>query len=223
MVRRLHRSLWPHHPPLCPHGSARAAPALRARSARSGRTQEWLATRRGNRRRGSTGRAASRAGCSLGCRRVRDDLLAHLGDEASGVLIVDETGFLKKGDKSCGVGRQYTGTAGDTVNAQVGVFLAYASDKGAGFIDRALYLPREWTSDRGRRKRARPQGRSAHPPDRLRPVPGYDGQASHCSGPSTTRTHLGRNARVANGFTANKCTRRPNNGERPLDRSVRTG
>jgi SRSO17 transposase len=85
---------------------------------------------------------------------LRDYLLAHLGDETSGVLIVDETGFLKQGDKSCGVGRQYTGTAGDTVNCQVGVFLAYASDKGAGFIDRALYLPRAWTGDRGRRSEA---------------------------------------------------------------------
>jgi SRSO17 transposase len=59
---------------------------------------------------------------------VRDDLRAyvveHLGDDESGVLVVDETGFLKKGAKSCGVARQYTGTAGDTVNCQVGVFLA---------------------------------------------------------------------------------------------------
>src|SRR5215212_3082020 len=74
---------------------------------------------------------------------VRDDLRAyvvdHLGDPASGVLIVDETGFVKKGDRSCGVGRQYTGTVGGTANAQVGVFLAYASAKGAAFIDRALY------------------------------------------------------------------------------------
>src|SRR5213082_2545514 len=82
---------------------------------------------------------------------VRDDLRAyvvdHLGDPASGVLIIDDTGFVKKGDKSCGVGRQYTGTVGDTANAQVGVFLAYASTKGAAFIDRALYLPRTWTDD----------------------------------------------------------------------------
>ncbi len=89
---------------------------------------------------------------------VRDDMrnyvLAHLGDETSGVLIVDETGFLKKGRKSCGVARQYTGTAGDTVNAQVGVFLAYASTRGTAFIDRALYLPREWTTDRDRRAEA---------------------------------------------------------------------
>jgi len=86
---------------------------------------------------------------------VRDDLrayvVAHLGDETTGVLIVDETGFLKKGRKSCGVARQYTGTAGATVNSQVGVFLAYASAAGAAFIDRALYLPREWTDDGARR------------------------------------------------------------------------
>ncbi len=85
---------------------------------------------------------------------VRDDLRAyvvdHLGDPASGVLIIDDTGFVKKGDKSCGVGRQYTGTVGDTANAQVGVFLAYASEKGASFVDRALYLPRGWTDDPGR-------------------------------------------------------------------------
>ncbi len=66
----------------------------------------------------------------------------------------DETGFLKKGTKSCGVARQYTGTAGDTVNCQVGVFLAYASEKGATFIDRALYLPRTWTQDAERRTEA---------------------------------------------------------------------
>jgi SRSO17 transposase len=89
---------------------------------------------------------------------VRDDLRAyvvdHLGDEATGVLIVDETGFLKKGKKSCGVARQYTGTAGTTENCQVGVFLAYASQEGAAFIDRALYLPRDWADDPARRAEA---------------------------------------------------------------------
>jgi len=70
---------------------------------------------------------------------------------ASGVLIVDETGFLKKGERSCGVAPQYSGTAGATANAQVGVFLAYASDRGTAFIDRALYLPRDWASDPARR------------------------------------------------------------------------
>jgi SRSO17 transposase len=82
---------------------------------------------------------------------VRDDLreyvVEHLGDEQSSVLIVDESGFLKKGEKSVGVARQYTGTAGKKENCQVGVFLCYASKEGAAFIDRALYLPREWTDD----------------------------------------------------------------------------
>jgi SRSO17 transposase/transposase len=85
---------------------------------------------------------------------LRDYVVTHLGDEESGILIVDETGFLKKGTKSCGVAPQYTGTAGATVNAQVGVFLAYASSQGAAFIDRALYLPQEWVLDRDRRDEA---------------------------------------------------------------------
>lgn len=89
---------------------------------------------------------------------VRDDLreyvVEHLGDEESGVLIADETGFLKKGEKSVGVARQYTGTAGDTVDCQVGVFVAYASQKGAAFIDRALYLPEQWANDPKRRAEA---------------------------------------------------------------------
>lgn len=82
--------------------------------------------------------------------RVRDDLrnyvVEHLADPQS-VLVVDETGFLKKGTKSAGVQRQYSGTAGRIENCQVGVFLAYASPKGRTFIDRELYLPKEWTED----------------------------------------------------------------------------
>ncbi len=89
---------------------------------------------------------------------VRDDLreyvVEHLGDDEGGILIVDETGFLKKGEKSVGVKRQYTGTAGKTENCQVGVFLCYASENGAAFIDRALYLPKEWAKDKGRREQA---------------------------------------------------------------------
>ena len=89
---------------------------------------------------------------------VRDDLreyvVEHLGDDEGGVLIVDETGFLKKGTKSVGVKRQYTGTAGKTENCQVGVFLCYASENGAAFIDRALYLPKEWVKDKERRAEA---------------------------------------------------------------------
>src|SRR3954454_17398241 len=88
---------------------------------------------------------------------VRDDLRGYvievLGDPDA-VLILDETGFLKKGTKSAGVARQYTGTAGRIENAQVGVFLAYAGRHGTAFLDRALYLPREWTDDPDRCKKA---------------------------------------------------------------------
>ena len=84
---------------------------------------------------------------------VRDDLRAyvveHLGDP-QGVLVVDETGFLKKGDRSVGVQPQYSGAAGRTANAQVGVFLTYAGPRGHTFLDRALYLPASWTDDRAR-------------------------------------------------------------------------
>jgi SRSO17 transposase len=70
------------------------------------------------------------------------------------VLIVDETGFLKKGTKSAGVARQYSGTAGRIENCQIGVFLAYASGNGHALIDRELYLPKEWAEDLARRKAA---------------------------------------------------------------------
>jgi len=89
--------------------------------------------------------------------QVRDDLRAyvveHLGEEQA-VLVVDETGFLKKGTKSVGVQRQYSGTAGRIENCQIGVFLAYASRKGRTFLDRELYLPKEWATDRARRQEA---------------------------------------------------------------------
>jgi len=90
---------------------------------------------------------------------VRDELrtyvLEHLADERSGVLVIDETGFVKKGTKSAGVARQYSGTAGRRENQQIGVFLLYASDRGAAFIDRGLYLPDEWMGDAERREEAR--------------------------------------------------------------------
>src|SRR5258708_34175804 len=95
---------------------------------------------------------------------VRDDLRAyvveHLGDERSGVLVLDETGFLKKGRKSAGGARQYSGTAGRRENQQIGVFLLYASERGAAFIDRALYLPDEWMGDAARRAEAALPGRA---------------------------------------------------------------
>lgn len=88
---------------------------------------------------------------------VRDDLrqyvVSHFGD-AEAVLVVDETGFLKKGMKSAGVARQYSGTAGRIENCQVGVFLHYASPQGQAFLDRALYLPKVWVADQERRTEA---------------------------------------------------------------------
>jgi len=71
------------------------------------------------------------------------------------VLIIDETGFLKKGTKSAGVQRQYSGTAGRIENCQVGVFLAFAGREGHALLDRELYLPREWADDADRRAGAR--------------------------------------------------------------------
>jgi SRSO17 transposase len=88
---------------------------------------------------------------------VRDDLCAyvieHLGDP-HGVVVIDETGFLKKGRHSAGVARQYSGTAGRVENCQIGVFLAYASAWGHVLLDRELYVPKEWTQDRERCTRA---------------------------------------------------------------------
>ena len=88
---------------------------------------------------------------------VRDDVRAyvveHLGDPG-GVLVVDETGFLKKGTRSAGVQRQYSGTAGRIENCQVGVFLAYASPRGRALVDRELYLPTQWAADQERRAQA---------------------------------------------------------------------
>ena len=88
---------------------------------------------------------------------VRDDMKAyvveHLAD-ADAVLVVDETGFLKKGEKSVGVQRQYSGTAGRVENCQIGVFLAYASARGRMLLDRELYLPQVWSKDRERCREA---------------------------------------------------------------------
>ena len=89
---------------------------------------------------------------------VRDELQAFVMErfgEADGIGIVDETGFLKKGTKSVGVKRQYSGTAGKIENCQIGVFLTYCSRDGYTFLDRRLYLPEEWCQDRQRRQEAR--------------------------------------------------------------------
>lgn len=104
---------------------------------------------------------------------VRDELRAyvveHLGGP-EGVLVLDETGFLKKGQHSVGVSRQYSGTAGGIENCQIGVFLAYASQAGHALIDRALYIPKGWLEDSRRRE-------AAHIPSDL---------------PYTKKTQLGR-------------------------------
>jgi SRSO17 transposase len=84
---------------------------------------------------------------------VRGYVVERLGDPG-GVLVVDETGFLKKGTKSAGVQRQYSGTAGRIENCQVGVFLTYASRRGRALVDRELYLPKEWAADAARRAEA---------------------------------------------------------------------
>src|SRR3979490_1125418 len=80
---------------------------------------------------------------------VRDYVIEHLADDDA-VLVLDETGFLKQGKASCGVGRQYTGSAGKITNCQIGVLAAYVSRHGHAFIDRALYLPKAWTDDPAR-------------------------------------------------------------------------
>ena len=90
---------------------------------------------------------------------VRDYALETLTAPGA-VLVIDETGFLKQGLRSCGVGRQYTGSAGKIANCQIGVFAAYVSDKGCAFIDRQLYLPQDWTNKPERRA-------AAHVPDHL--------------------------------------------------------
>lgn len=84
---------------------------------------------------------------------VREYALETLGDEDA-VRVIDETGFLKQGKASCGVARQYTGSAGKITNCQIGVFASYVSRHGHAFIDRALYVPKEWTDDLARLKAA---------------------------------------------------------------------
>ncbi|WP_052412090.1 IS701 family transposase [Streptomyces mutabilis] len=89
---------------------------------------------------------------------VRDDLQTYVADklgEADGVLILDDTGFVKKGTTSAGVQRQYSGTAGRTENCQIGVFAAFVTTRGRALVDRELYLPKSWTDDRERCRAAK--------------------------------------------------------------------
>src|SRR3974377_1917617 len=84
---------------------------------------------------------------------VRDYALETLSDD-DGVLVIDETGFLKQGEASSGVARQYTGSAGKITNCQIGVFACYVTKRGHAFIDRELYLPKSWTDDKARMAKA---------------------------------------------------------------------
>ena len=114
---------------------------------------------------------------------VRDYALETLADEDA-VLVIDETGFLKQGKASCGVARQYTGSAGKITNCQIGVFAAYVSRHGHAFIDRALYLPKDWTDDPSapeRRRMCRTIGFATKP---------QIARADDRSGPSPPRCRL---------------------------------
>jgi SRSO17 transposase len=84
---------------------------------------------------------------------LRHYIMQHLGDPEA-VLVLDETGFLKKGRHSAGVARQYSGTAGRSENCQIGVLLSYAGRLGHTWLDRELYLPQEWIDDRARCQQA---------------------------------------------------------------------
>lgn len=91
------------------------------------------------------------------CDGVRDELRTYVREtlaSPNAVVVIDETGFLKKGDKSVGVQRQYSGTAGRIENCQVGVFLSYASSGGHTLLDRELYLPKSWADDQERCREA---------------------------------------------------------------------
>lgn len=87
------------------------------------------------------------------CAQVKDYLVEHL-DDGAGILAIDETSFLKKGEESVGVGRQYCGLTGQIENCQVAVFLAYISSKGQSLIDRRLYLPKSWSGNPKKRRKA---------------------------------------------------------------------
>ena len=96
------------------------------------------------------------------CDGIRDALRAYVSEilaTPEAVVVIDETGFLKKGDKSVGVQRQYSGTAGRIENCQIGVFLSYASVRGHTLLDRELYLPKSWADNQERCREAHvPEG-----------------------------------------------------------------
>ncbi len=101
---------------------------------------------------------------------LRDDVRAYVAERLgpNGVLIIDDTGFIKKGTTSAGVGRQCTGTSGKIDNYQVGVFAAYATSSGRALVDRELSLPKAWTSDRDRCRAAKLHADKGYEYDHLR-------------------------------------------------------
>ncbi|MGW1675789.1 IS701 family transposase [Streptomyces sp. NPDC002324] len=122
-----------------------------------GRKNGWqLAEHAGHRTPDGLQRLLNKATWTAG--EVRDDLQTYVADklgETDGVLILDDTGFVKKGSTSAGVQRRYSGTAGRTENCQTGVFAAYATTRGRALVDRELYLPKSWTDDRERCRAAK--------------------------------------------------------------------
>ena len=177
----VHRRIAPRFARAEPRQRARAEPRQRARAYLQGllhpveRKNGWqLAEQAGERTPDGMQRLLDAA--TWDADAVRDDLRAyiveHLGTRDA-VLVLDETGFLKKGTKSAGVQRQYSGTAGRIENCQIGVFLGYASGRGHALLDRELYLPKEktgWRIRRGARRRgSRRTRRSAPSPSSPRP------------------------------------------------------
>jgi SRSO17 transposase len=135
-----------------PEPRARAAAYLRGLLSDAERKNGWtLAERAGDQTPDAMQRLLNHADWDADAVRddLRDYVVEYLADDDA-VLVIDETGFLKKGRKSAGVARQYSGTAGRVENCQIGVFLAYAAAAGRTFLDRELYLPKAWTEDRER-------------------------------------------------------------------------
>ena len=136
---------------------AQAAKYLRGLMAQVQRKNSWqVAEAVGDRIPDATQRLLYRAHWKADA--ARDELQQYVIEvfsDEEGIGVVDETGFIKKGKRSAGVKRQYSGTAGKVENCQIGTFLSYATTKGHAFLDRRLYLPEEWCNDLERRKRAK--------------------------------------------------------------------
>ena len=143
-----------------PEPRAQAGKYLRALMGPVERRNGWqVAEAVGDTRPGPTQRLMHQAVWSADAAsdRHREVVIEAFGD-AEGIGVVDETGFLKKGTESAGVGRQYTGTAGKVENCQIGVFVSYVSPKGHVLLERELYLPKAWTGDPERREKAKIPG-----------------------------------------------------------------